>query len=126
MRIRLRHLGMVPSTMLKDHSYQMVCKLLFLPSHTAELMKLCSRGYKRKVAGIQICNSLCLVSAYVAKVFTISPLQESTHSWCGQHSGRQCCQAENREFRRNTSSQHSVGALRGQPGHSVSWKKNGN
>lgn len=69
-------LGMVPSTMLKDHSYQMVCKLVFLPSHTAELMKLCSRGYKRKVAGIHICKSPCLVSAYVAKVFTISPLQE--------------------------------------------------
>lgn len=125
MRICQRHLGVVPSTMLKDHSYQMVRKLLFLPSHPAELTQLCSRGYKRKVAGIHICKSPCLVSAYVAKVFTISLLQESTHGLYGQHSGRQRCQAENRKFRRNTTSQHSGRALRGQPASSVPWKKGG-
>lgn len=114
---------MVPSTMLKDHSYQMVCKLVFLPSHMAELMKLCSRGYKRKVAGIHICKSPCLVSAYVAKVFTISLLQERTHSLYGQHSGRQHCQAENTELRRNRPSQHSGRALRGRPACPVPWKK---
>lgn len=112
-------LGVVPITMLKDHSYQMVCKPVFLPSHMAELMKLCSRGYKRKVAGIHICKSPCLVSAYVAEAFTISPLQESTHSLCGQCSGTQRCQEENREFRRNTTCQYSGGALRGRPAHSV-------
>lgn len=124
MRICLRHLGVVPSTMLKDHSYQMVRKLVFLPSHRAALTQLCSRGYKRKVAGIHICKVPCLVSAYVAKVFTIGPLQESTHSLYGQHSGRTALSGrENREFRRNTTSQHSGRAFRGQPAHSVPWKK---
>lgn len=125
-RICLRYPGTVPPTILKKHSYQMVFKLVILPGHVAELMKLCSRGYKRKVAGIHMCKSTCLVSVYVAKVFTTFSAGEDMQlvwpaQWETEHS-----QAESTEFRSNTltASTPVGGTPRTASILSAPWKKN--
>lgn len=41
----------IPQTKKDSILNEMVFELIFLPSHMSKLMQLCSKGYKRKVAG---------------------------------------------------------------------------